>query len=110
MRISDWSSDVCSSDLVPGLGHTVVRIDRHGGAVAGGVVAPVVVGVGEDGAGTVGAVGHVGGVAAAAHRVAQLEAAVAAARGAAGDVAEIGSGSCRDRVCQYEKISVVAVY
>src|SRR3546814_20709876 len=28
MRISDWSSDVCSSDLLSDMGADVVRIDR----------------------------------------------------------------------------------
>src|SRR3546814_20404922 len=32
MRISDWSSDVCSSDLLPGTIHTAVQaVDEAGG-------------------------------------------------------------------------------
>src|SRR3546814_5903277 len=30
MRISDWSSDVCSSDLVLGFAETAVELDRGG--------------------------------------------------------------------------------
>src|SRR3546814_13656798 len=70
--VGDAAAAVHRLVVAPGLGHAVMRIDRHGGAVAGGVVAPVVVGVGEDSAGTVGTVGHVGGVAAAAQGVAHL--------------------------------------
>src|SRR3546814_10059454 len=96
MRISDWSSDVCSSDL-----------------------ADVV------GTGGTGGTGGAGAILCLCGRLDQLEvvgvAAVPAAHGAGGErqfgvrhhargieelrdaqaVAEIGRASCRERVCQY---------
>src|SRR3546814_11714193 len=33
MRISDWSSDVCSSDLNPDAGHAVAEIEKLAGIV-----------------------------------------------------------------------------
>src|SRR3546814_18681903 len=77
MRISDWSSDVCSSDLAPATvradGLTCRRLGRcgRGGLLPGRGVRP-----GERRPG----------------------------RG------QIGRASCRERVCQYVSISVVAVY
>src|SRR3546814_17935917 len=73
MRISDWSSDVCSSDL-------------HGEAVAAGMA-----------------------LAFAFSAEQGLCAAEDAARVAAHLRDEIGRASCRERVCQYVSISVVAV-
>src|SRR3546814_18133316 len=72
MRISDWSSDVCSSDLAPvgALGRAFAG--KHADRVF--AAAPVRI--------------HAAGV-----RI----------------VAEIGRASCRERVCQYVSISVVAV-
>src|SRR3546814_3413315 len=71
MRISDWSSDVCSSDL-----HAVVA-ELHGG---GGVRRQAEAGVDHQ--------RHVGEVGAqGAQAVAVVE--------------EIGRASCRERVCQY---------
>src|SRR3546814_15397990 len=92
MRISDWSSDVCSSNLAEDdVGDRVETADgqvlRAADEVAGGVVhqprqrAPV----GSD------RVDHVGD----------------GLRHA--DVAELGRASCRERVCQYVEITVVAV-
>src|SRR3546814_15694272 len=78
MRISDWSSDVCASDLWAGIGyHFVVQLD---GSIEAGRPE--------------GAVGsHVAGY-----------------NGSAiGVVYKIGRASCRERVCQYVYISVVAV-
>src|SRR3546814_21121473 len=82
MRISDWSSDVCSSDLCPGdqrdsrsassAGRSALarrRADRTRSGMKSRVAAPW--------------------------------------RGHA--PAEIGRASCRERVCQYVSISVVAV-
>src|SRR3546814_15234204 len=73
MRISDWSSDVCSSDLLPaGLSRPAilahVLIDYRQVGLAGEAVVITVVPAGE-----------------------------------------IGRASCRERVCQYVSISVVAV-
>src|SRR3546814_17353945 len=67
MRISDWSSDVCSSDLL--------GVDR--------IAAPH-----DDEVGL--------------HHLLRIGAAPRAA-------GEIGRASCRERVCQYVSISVVAV-
>src|SRR3546814_14664231 len=105
MRISDWSSDVCSSDL-EGLAERAVaghraRLD-HGGALP--VLAQAFV-VGE------------GGVQADRQRhgagigpEAQVGAEDVAVGGAVVQAAheEIGRASCRERVCQYVYISVVA--
>src|SRR3546814_18640318 len=71
--MSDWSSDVCSSDLGPLPAQQARRRDHHR------VRHPQP----SDGRG-------------------------AGARRAAG-VPEIGSASCRERVCQYVEVSVVAV-
>src|SRR3546814_13518602 len=78
MRISDWSSDVCSSDLQSQkLAHYVVLPDGQvffivcGLAVAGSML-PL----------------HL-------HLIYQIS--------------QIGRASCRERVCQYVSISVVAV-
>src|SRR3546814_14153973 len=40
MRISDWSSDVCASDLLLGLGHVLDRLplDRDGGVLESGLL------------------------------------------------------------------------
>src|SRR3546814_12926928 len=103
MRISDWSSDVCSSDLGQvadpmGLGHLVA--DHH--PVAGG-------GRVED------------RKLDAAHRVPDVDEGTGlAARAVDGEgiadrrlhqeaVEQIGRASCRESVCQYVSISVVAV-
>src|SRR3546814_17393793 len=95
MRISDWSSDVCSSDLAgraqagrarargapPEAGRGDGPPARRGGAGEGGAVQE-----GDGGAEAVRA---------------------RAPRGAR--AAQIGRASCRERVCQYVRISVVAV-
>src|SRR3546814_19794104 len=92
MRISDWSSDVCSSDLPghpcgprgrPGPGPPDVRLRAVARDLAS---APV---------------RHLSGEPAGA----DLE--TPAPAPAAG--CEIGRASCRERVCQYGKISVVGV-
>src|SRR3546814_15540120 len=104
MRISDWSSDVCSSDLAGGKAGLA---DEEGGArqfhVAGRG--------GEDHA--------VGGdeLDLAEHRVAIDAAHVGAGLKRGGELGfaagsgliEIGRASCRERGCQYVSISVVAV-
>src|SRR3546814_19935287 len=93
MRISDWSSDVCSSDL------TVAQTEEqplalfHLGKQPGGQHHAVAI----------------GGAAvlerdAMHHRIAVEPVIAPALR-----PIEIGRASCRERVCQYVSISVVAV-
>src|SRR3546814_1784202 len=87
MRISDWSSDVCSSDLA--------EVERHVDlAVAVGVEAlGDAVGVGID------ELGHAGGAWPGQRHVGG---AVAVEVERVGDaVGEIGRASCRERVCRY---------
>src|SRR3546814_18921992 len=102
MRISDWSSDVCSSDLRcrPRVrsGHqhrdrcrcnTVAAADDDRDAGAAGAEFPV---------------RH--------HPLRQHRTAGVVPGGPArtpGGIPEIGRASCRERVCQYVSISVVAV-
>src|SRR3546814_5992445 len=101
MRISDWSSDVCSSDLLLGLGGGIDAGGDHGNPHAAFHV-PVErradddVGLGVD------------FLADAVGRLVDLEQGQV---GAAGDVDQhaagalhrdkIGRASCRERVCQY---------
>src|SRR3546814_16291331 len=82
MRISDWSSDVCSSDLAdagPAMSSSARRRSRTRSCRCGCSVRRP----------------------AAARR--------SGARTRARGCAEIGRASCRERVCQYVSISVVAV-
>src|SRR3546814_2659016 len=76
MRISDWSSDVCSSDLVAGLAYAMFAGGR---TLAGAVLL---------GLGAVLAVITAPGVAQTAGTALSPE-------------QEIGRASCRERVCQY---------
>src|SRR3546814_14171026 len=104
MRISDWSSDVCSSDLGAGIDDRleIRRLDLVELAGRRGVDQ----------------------VEQAREAVAQIEAAAAAMTDvedapqlgvdllqvvAIGVLPEIGRASCRERVCQYVSCSVVAV-
>src|SRR3546814_5438143 len=82
MRISDWSSDVCSSDLNPFVRHRAAgRPDEAGNGVEGGGLAR--------------AVGpHHGEYLARPDLERQV-----ADRAQAGE--QIGRASCRERVCQY---------
>src|SRR3546814_15616903 len=101
MRISDWSSDVCSSDLpaFPGggfwgaLAHRQKAVSgssrRCSGNAAAGIFIDAASGHVDDG------LCHDG--------------AFCAEHGLARPVPEIGRASCRERVCQYVSISVVAV-
>src|SRR3546814_11102664 len=126
MRISDWSSDVCSSDLPPS--RPLSRLDvrpalpfRRGAAVrpgprrgGGGARLPLHLGAGVRGAGAGGdpvpplqpppAAGARAG--AGAGRGDAVHSLGASPRRAA---RQIGSASCRERVCQYVYISLVAV-
>src|SRR3546814_6141578 len=81
MRISDWSSDVCSSDLT-----LCVRIGHHGSAPFSSLTWPQ-----ED---TAIAVGY-GGKCLDCRRCQRSDAFLAALR------LGIGRASCRERVCQY---------
>src|SRR3546814_17955577 len=91
MRISDWSSDVCSSDLfdaVRPLGEPDVHED-HVGAVT----------LGRGDGGGRGRDGVADGVADLLHHLLDRER----------QHEPIGRASCRERVCTYVYISVVAV-
>src|SRR3546814_16381879 len=98
MRISDWSSDVCSSDLRVAVGQAAPE-EQHGadsggdGEVADGLVAePVIAGAFLDDV----------------FETAEKQ----AHRGKAEEVKALeqnGRASCRERECQYVEISVVAV-
>src|SRR3546814_20877980 len=93
MRISDWSSDVCSSDLI---GHEAQQHLRRGLAADAAI---------DDALAEqrrVGGLPHFGDRIADEHQFLRdaLERAVRV---------EIGRASCRERVCQYVSISVVAV-
>src|SRR3546814_7960394 len=84
MRISDWSSDVCSSDLVVGLAHDAQA--RAGGLAERPLPQQ-----------------QAGGLAAAAADAAAelVKLGEAEALGVLDHHDEIGRASCRDRVCQY---------
>src|SRR3546814_16326178 len=92
MRISDWSSDVCSSDLA--IGPTV---ERDAGKRA---LAPCLDSHGKP------AIGH---VAAKLFRRPLHGPEDARLPQHAKQRMQIGRASCRERVCQYVEISVVAV-
>src|SRR3546814_3942359 len=77
LRISDWSSDVCSSDLAPRLGHLVA--DRHRRVQRAHRVL-------EHGADRAAA----GAAECTPPRTDEIDA-----------VEQIGRASCRERVCQY---------
>src|SRR3546814_3391611 len=92
MRISDWSSDVCSSDLPPVIG--AVEADsaaQEAGLRAGDRIVRI------DGR-TMDTFNDIqGAVAFNLGKPANLE------------IAQIGTASCRERGCQYVSYSVVAV-
>src|SRR3546814_15372189 len=81
MRISDWSSDVCSSDLLPEDAPVGTPFADYSGA--GDPVIDI--------------------------SITPNRQDCMGVRGIARDLAEIGRASCRERVCQYVSISVVAV-
>src|SRR3546814_15561209 len=95
MRISDWSSDVCSSDLAPvrsaaGAANYFAKDDYY--TVEGSSEVSLWAGEGATDLGLSGEVTKDG-----------FEAILN------GSLPEIGRASCRERVCQYVYISVVAV-
>src|SRR3546814_11420358 len=118
MRISDWSSDVCSSDL----NCFRRQIGDHGRADAlSRFHQPVPVPAALHGRPPLSAVRNLkrarpGGV---IRRAFLLEGAICPVRRRRADIsnypsssglaAQIGRASCRERVCQYVEISVVAV-
>src|SRR3546814_12550353 len=100
MRISDWSSDVCSSDLVDVTPlanhvelHRLAQPPRRDAEFQGTRIVHLAAIDGQ-------------------HDIARLEAGAigraAAIDGLAQPAAEIGRASCRERVCQYVSISVAA--
>src|SRR3546814_19071630 len=96
MRISDWSSDVCSSDLnatTAAWNAAEVGIsDVHAEVTPAGKL-DVIRQLQDDG-----------------HVVAMVGDGVNdAAALAAADLGQIGSASCRERVCQYVSMSVIAL-
>src|SRR3546814_14659413 len=87
MRISDWSSDVCSSDLFEHTGITAgseIDVAAHGEVAAGELTA------------------HVEFACWPGERTQAEQVAIQLGQ-------QIGRASCRERVCQYVSISVVAV-
>src|SRR3546814_18497180 len=115
MRISDWSSDVCSSDLV-GLpaakdGKLALELADRGGdqgytpgerGVGGGEAGGEIVRAVDDHVGARDQRGGVGGIEAPAaldHGHVGVE--PRDRGGGGGGLGEIGRASCRERVCQY---------
>src|SRR3546814_9934494 len=99
MRISDWSSDVCSSDLQVGVRPDDLFVEGRDVRRTGGELGQVAAGAAH-GAEELLALGRVGGADVATGRDAE------GAR-VEGDLLElaildpIGRASCRERVCQY---------
>src|SRR3546814_5963151 len=91
MRISDWSSDVCSSDLPAETCVLARALERHAATRGTDTYAAF-----EDGARW-----------SFADTLAHVRTSAAGLQ-ALGVRQEIGRASCRERVCQYVSISVVA--
>src|SRR3546814_7934675 len=97
MRISDWSSDVCSSDLHLGdLAQGRVRLLR-GGRVDAGADTTTLRAVRQRG--RIALVGL--GAARLAHQLVDRCHSLLGTRWLAGETAQIGRASCRERVVQY---------
>src|SRR3546814_12650018 len=96
MRISDWSSDVCSSDLVDGVIGNSEKLRPESYAGAGGPRVDV---------------GDIMSAAETAHHLVTgfEDRARAFVQVQNGCDHEIGRASCREKVCPYGYISVVAV-
>src|SRR3546814_11788662 len=104
MRISDWSSDVCSSDLA-GRGSDPVVTEQQQGEVPAEPVRQKIplrqMTVDE---------GHAGARAFPEGGIVGIRRCIIGkGRGLARIDEQIGRASCRERVCQYVEISVVAV-
>src|SRR3546814_8488574 len=83
MRISDWSSDVCSSDLVSATARSTATRVRKTTAARIAQSTP---------AGAAASTPVLGGM---------LIATIIPGGGGSGRAAQIGRASCRERVCQY---------
>src|SRR3546814_18847341 len=101
MRISDWSSDVCSSDLGGGVERPADAVDHLAGAVLGGIDLPQLLDADAEGLG-------IDAFAQGEALEQRLGEGAAAALGEEGEPpvqldprGEIGRASCRERVCQY---------
>src|SRR3546814_12854545 len=108
MRISDWSSDVCSSDLR--IEHLLAQRRSNTRAVVGDVDLDRPVVSGTQGDRHLGAVldGIIDNVADPARQNTRSAGPCEPPRPLVGD-SETGRAACRGRVCQYEEISGVAV-
>src|SRR3546814_13676163 len=105
MRISDWSSDVCSSDLR--LHRRAVTASQDDAAEEVPLVREIHRRVAQGMAAALG----VGGIhrRAASLEVGELAGSIVGAHQDPAAIAQIGRASCRERVGQYVEISVVAV-
>src|SRR3546814_19469636 len=106
MRISDWSSDVCSSDLKTG---EVVLNEKQRSMLGGDATfkAIGVPGFATGGIVTPSNIANVQNIIIDAKFISDAVQAGAEAGTRAGSRVEIGGGSCRERVCQSGYISVV---
>src|SRR3546814_12120700 len=105
MRISDWSSDVCSSDLRAAVGRLAVDdalLHPFEQQRAGDFIIEILVKPGDEAAN----LGTAGG-GAVDHRLA-LDRFLEVFGDRIAVDQQIGRASCRERVCQYVEISVVA--
>src|SRR3546814_8567710 len=95
MRISDWSSDVCSSDLLKPWQYDVLVTENMFGDILSDLIAAMVGGMGMAPSGDIG--DHYG-----LFQPAHGSAPDIAGKGIANPTAmKIGRASCRERVCQY---------
>src|SRR3546814_2841792 len=102
MRISDWSSDVCSSDLQRKYGAEVIKVCATGGVFSRNTE-PGQLQVSEKELAAIADEAHQWGlrVAAHAHGSEGIRAAIAAGIDTIEHVSlEIGRASCRERMCQ----------
>src|SRR3546814_3248727 len=94
MRISDWSSDVCSSDLAQAVSAALAKGEEAGCPVVAAVIGAT---------GELAALLRASGAPFPSSQIAKDKANTAASfRAPTTDVYEkIGRASCRERVCQY---------
>src|SRR3546814_4348075 len=104
MRISDWSSDVCSSDL---LAPMKVKVKRGGGAAGHNGIRSMIAHIGDDfrrvriGIGHPGHKDRVTGHVLGSYHKSEIEPLTDLLGAIAAEVPEIGRASCRERVCTY---------